>query len=358
MEKEKAENGYQVTVADIAGLMESLQSSLLSYWEYDPEAKLKDEEDTKGKGKPVASQVPKERKIDATEMLQGERLTSAVEDDQTFKKRPIVFFMDEAHKLPALVDNQLSLKVFLDTLLVLTKQDRLCHVLFSTSDSFFHHFLRVMNVGHHAQILTLGDCTREDTHSYFQKQIMPSVPDTMASRVDFEQIYEAFGGKLAHIHDYISAWVTADTKMTPYTSAIFIQAYTLLQFHLTRSKFETYSPLSTAIAGTSTDNDDAKFSPDDLLYVMRKMVEEPYSMPYFALCREIGTEQVDSMIKTRILELRWTKSMTPEANWIERKWSEDGIERPIVLPMTKIIRRAMEVVLREENQEKKSEKEA
>ena len=365
MEKEKAENGYRVTVADIASLMESLQSSLLRYWEYDPKAEPKDEEDPEGRSKSNTSLTPRERKVDATETLQGERLTPAakdenqerdVGDDQTFKKKPLVFLMDEAHKLPALVDNQLSLKVFLDTLLVLTKQDRLCHVLFSTSDSFFHHFLRVMNVGHHAQLLTLGDCTREDTHSYFQKQIMSSVPDNLASRLDFENIYDAFGGKLAHIHDYVSAWVTADAKMTPYTSAIFIQAYTLLQFHLTRSKFETYSPLSTAIAGTSTQNDDAKFSSDDLLYVMRKMVEEPYSMPYFALCREIGTEQVDSMIKTRILELRWTKTMTPEANWIERKWSEDGIERPIVLPMTRIIRRAMEVVLREEGPRKKSEK--
>ncbi|KAK5937605.1 hypothetical protein PMZ80_010225 [Knufia obscura] len=357
MEKEQAEGGYAVTVADLANLMESLQSASLKYWEYDPKTKSKKQKDAEGQDEPNRSNDLQKHQTNTPETLQGERSVKAEDntntskgddDDKTFKKRPIVFLMDEAHKLPALVDDQLSLKVLLDTLLVLTKQDRLCHVLLSTSDSFFHHFLRKMNVGHHAQLLTVGDCTREDTHSYFKEHIMLSVPASLASRLEFEPIYEAFGGKLAHINNYVSAWVNADGKMTPYISAIFIQAYTLLQFHLTRAKFETYSPLSTAIAGTNDEDDDAKFTPDDLLYVMRKMVDEPYSMPYFGLCREIGTEQVDSMIKTRILELRWTKSMTPEQNWVERKWSEDGVERPVVLPMTRIIRRAMEVVLREE----------
>lgn len=342
-EKESQEGGYQVTVADLASLMESLQSCLLKYWEYDPQAAA--EEKQKKEENSDSNRQRAERKVE-TQDSQGDPTK------QVFKKRPIVFLMDEAHKLPALMNDQLSLKVFLDTLLVLTKQDRLCHVIFSTSDSFFQHFLRSMNVGHHSQVITIGDCPPEDTLQYFHEKILPSVPKRLASSlsIHYDEIYDAFSGKLSHINDYISSWVNADGDLKPYQSAIFIQAYTLLEFHLTRTKFETYSPLSTAVAGTSTEADDAKFSPDELIYVMRKLVKSPFSMPYFELCREIGTNQVDSMIKTRILELRWTRSATAEDEWVERVWSQDGIERPIVLPMTRIIRRAMEVVLKEEDE--------
>lgn len=82
---------------------------------------------------------------------------------------------------------------------------------------------------------------------------------------------------------------------------------------------------------------------------MRKLVEPPYSLPYFDLCRKIGTAQTDAMIKTRVLDLRWTKSISPEQDWVERVWSKDGVERPIVLPMTRIVRRAMEIALKEES---------
>ncbi|KAK5095620.1 hypothetical protein LTS08_008013 [Lithohypha guttulata] len=353
-ESEKQEGGHEVTVADLASLMESVQSCLLRYWEYDPSAKVKK---TAENGEKPSDKRPAVRKVENEESEESEEPA----EQPVFKKRPIVFFLDEAHKLPALVDDQLSLKVFLDTLLVLTKQDRLCHVIFSSSDSFFHHFLRSMNVGHHTQVLTVGDCPYEDTLRYFHERMLPTVPKRLASKLSthFDDIWNAFGGKLSHVNDYISNWVNTDGETTPYQSDIFIQAYTLLQFHLTHSKFETFSPLSTAVAGTSSEDDDAKFTPKDLVYVMRKLVESPYSMPYFDLCRQIGTAQVDSMIKTRILELRWTRTVTPEEDWVERVWSKDGIERPVVMPMTRIIRKAMEVVLKEEDaREAQKQKEA
>jgi hypothetical protein len=345
-DKEGKEGGYTTTVADLASLMESVQSALLRYWEYDP-TKTSDEKD----GDPSnAKDKPAERKIEkavASTMLQADPHSTK----PTFKKRPIVFLFDEAHKLPALLDDQLSLKVLLDTLLVLTKQDRLCHVLFCTSDPFFQHFLRSMNVGHHAQLMTIGDCSREETLTYFLEQMVPAVPKNLAGQLGthFDEIWDAFGGKLSHVNDYIASWVNADGHLTPLQSAIFIQAYTLLQIHLTRSSFETFSPLSTATAGTSTKEDDARFTRDDLLFIMRTLTQPPYSAPYFTLCRQIGTPQLDSMIQARILEVRWTRTVTPEEGWVERLWSEDGVERPVVLPMTRMIRKAMEVVLGEED---------
>ena len=362
-ETEQNNPEFKVSVADLADLMETLQSCLLRYWEYDPKAKaeekkkLEDEKLQHGEN----SQQPSARKVDvASANIAPINMASTTtagntkgKEDQTaedsiLKKRPIVFFMDEAHKLPALVTDQLSLKVFLDTLLVLTKQDRLCHVILSTSDSFFQHFLRSMNVGHHSQIMTVGDCSKEETHEFFKDEIMPLVPEGLKAKLDFEEVYEAFGGKLSHIQDYMSVWINSEGEMSPYRSAIFTQAYTLLQFHLTHESFDTYSPLSTATAWANSD-DETQFTRTDLLYVMRKLVSPPYSLPYFDLCRKIGTAQADSMVKTRVLDLRWTRSVSPEQEWVERVWSEDGIERPIVLPMTRIVRKAMEVALREED---------
>lgn len=390
----------EITVAHLADLMETLQSCLLKYWEYDPQAKAREEaEKEKSKGEEESSaqgeDVKPARRVPAVEEQTasgdgaarksqdvGSSATSenskagesAGADDgkPIFKKRPIVFLLDEAHKLPALINDQLSLKVFLDAMLVLTKQDRLCHAIFSTSDSFFQHFLRAMNVGHHAQLLTVGDCSKNEARAYFQDEVVPRIPENLRGKIDFEQVYAAFGGKLSHISDYVSAWVNKEGKdLEPLQSAIFTQAYTLLQFHMTNKEFETYSPLSTATAwagsggggrgetpkigtGNSSGEDDTgRFSRDDLIYVMRRLVEPPYSLPYFALCRTIGTPQADAMIKTRVLDLRWTRTVTPEQDGVEEVWSRDGIERPIVLPMTRIVRRAMEVVLRELDAEEK-----
>lgn len=361
-DREEKNPEYKVTVADLADLMETLQSCLLKYWEYDPKAKLEAERAKNQEADKSKTDQPKQlREIDNVKDDAGtadpkgrivepqteEDKKAKAEEDNLFKKRPIVFLVDEAHKLPALIDDQLSLKVFLDTLLVLTKQDRLCHVILSTSDSFFQHFLRSMNVGHHSQLMTIGDCTKSETRQFFKDEIMPTVPDDLKSRVDFEEVYAAFGGKLSHISDYMSVWVNkSGQSVTPLNSAIFTQAYTLLQFHLTHESFDTYSPLSTATAWANPE-DETQFSRKDLVYVMRKLVKTPFSLPYFELCRDIGTAQTDAMIKTRVLDLRWTGTVSPEQDWIERCWSKDGVERPIVLPMTRIVRRAMEVVLGE-----------
>ncbi|CCG83165.1 protein of unknown function [Taphrina deformans PYCC 5710] len=361
LEDKESNSDYNVSVADIASLMETLQSCLLKYWEYDPNAKKEDEQNKKKMLNTKSEQSSKRRQVDSVneksedESGKSRGTEGKAEEgpkhhrEESFVRRPVVFLMDEAHKLPALVSDQLSLKVFLDTLLVLTKQDRLCHVLLCTSDSFFQHFLRSMNVGHHAQIMTIGDCTKEETYAYLMDELITAVPADMRVKVDFEGMYAAFGGKLSHISDYLTAWINSGGELKPYQSAIFTQAYTLLNFHLTHEQFETFSPLSTATAGKEN-QEDSQFSRKDLIYVMRKLVEPPYSLPYFDLCRKIGTHQADAMIKTRILDLRWTKTVSPEQEWIERIWSEDGVERPIVLPMTRIVRRAMEVVLREDDE--------
>lgn len=91
---------------------------------------------------------------------------------RTHKKMP-VFFFDEAHKLsviflssivfsglitvcytsrPALIKSTDTMKCLLDSMLVLTKQDRLCHVIHATSDPFYQTWLRQLNVMQHCKV--------------------------------------------------------------------------------------------------------------------------------------------------------------------------------------------------------------
>ena len=39
---------------------------------------------------------------------------------------------------------------------------------------------------------------------FFNERVIPRVPERIRRNVNFENIYEAFGGKLAHWHDYIT----------------------------------------------------------------------------------------------------------------------------------------------------------
>ncbi|EGO01031.1 hypothetical protein SERLA73DRAFT_27658, partial [Serpula lacrymans var. lacrymans S7.3] len=81
------------------------------------------------------------------------------------KKMPVIFF-DEAHKLPALIQSTDTMKCLLDSMLVLTKQDRLCHVIHATSDPFYQTWLRQLNVMQHCKIITIGDCSKAETRSF------------------------------------------------------------------------------------------------------------------------------------------------------------------------------------------------
>ena len=54
------------------------------------------------------------------------------------------------------------------------------------------------------QILTIGDCTKAETLIYYRERVLPRVPERLQAGLDFGELFEAFGGKLAHWHDYIT----------------------------------------------------------------------------------------------------------------------------------------------------------
>ena len=90
--------------------------------------------------------------------------------------------------------------------------------------------------------------------------------------------------------------------------------------------FRIYSPLTTPHiqgAGSMMSNGDQhssmsssrppEFSAMQLLKVMSRLAApETHYLPYFHLCRELGVRAVDGMVKGRVLDLRWTETVTRE----------------------------------------------
>ncbi|KAL1742195.1 hypothetical protein HDZ31DRAFT_66205 [Schizophyllum fasciatum] len=383
---------HQIRTSDIARLMELFQSSLLKYWTFDPE-KGKEGKEKQGKGKArenadAASQASSRwglRRRRASEDLAEERRLQeehrpSTETDRATnrtlsgseskrpeppkKRMPVVFF-DEAHRLPDLlsapstVGCATAMQCLLDAMLVLTKQDRLCHVVFATSDAFFHTWLRRYNVLQHAKFLTIGDCTKAETRAFFQDRLLPRVPPRLQAGygMQFERLYAAFGGHLTHWADYVTDYVNACGGLDIKQSSHFLQAHALLNLLVIHTaqrdgklgdeddgsdgdvtpnqsmatllpnggrapagstapgpRAHTPSTMRT-LAPVQPDNDEDgahAFTALQLLRVMSRLRQE-HALPYFGLCREYGVAAVDGMVRARVLDIRWTDPVADEA---------------------------------------------
>ncbi|EJD01993.1 uncharacterized protein FOMMEDRAFT_109071 [Fomitiporia mediterranea MF3/22] len=283
-----------IKTSDIARLMELFQSALLHYWQFKPalppssqaessppqnnhsrignsvrrigtfkrrerkegtaEGSAESEETKVAPGSananPDANTAAQEESGQITEKVgppaeqkcetpvNGEESSAGEKKDLLPKKRIPVIFFDEAHKLPALIRSTEAMKCLLDAMLVLTKQDRLCHVVHATSDGFYQTWLRGLNIMQHCKIICIGDCSRHEAHTYFFEKLLPTIPSHLLppSEEDkeemFERLYAAFGGKLVHWSDFVDDWVNADGNLPIERSSHFLQAYTLLNLQL------------------------------------------------------------------------------------------------------------------------------
>lgn len=266
-----------IRTSDISRLMELFQSSLLKYRDFQPE----NEESKHGPRRPRRPSTtpsdnttvdldpsPTKRKPrwNLRKRLMKKKYKAQVEQepigngngngvekdlDRPKKKMPVIFF-DEAHRLPTLIKSADTMKCLLESMLVLTKQDRLCHVIHATSDPFYQTWLRQLNVMQHCKILTIGDCSKSETRIFFRDHLLPRVPERIRPGLDFEQLYEAFGGRLAHWKDYITDYINSNGTLDVKQSSHFLQAHSLLNLHIIHSsQSETSQPQATT-AGAST----------------------------------------------------------------------------------------------------------
>ncbi|KAF8842845.1 hypothetical protein BDN67DRAFT_965290 [Paxillus ammoniavirescens] len=353
--------GSQVRTSDVARLMELFQTSLLKYAEFEPPEDISEfthqgrkESDISSERTQVNNSPPphqhrwffkrKDRK--ASDGARGMSSSVIKEPEKLSKKMPVLFF-DEAHKLPSLIQSTDTMKCLLDSMLVLTKQDRLCHVIHATSDPFYQTWLRQLNVMQHCKILTIGDCSKSETRTFFFERMLLRVPEALRHALSFELLYEAFGGKLAHWQDYINEYVTAGGNFDVKQSSHFLQAHSVLNLHIIHSSQvvsatgarDPTTPSTPAPRPRSSGPDalhaglgpagfrsytshrdsygieehSADFSAMQLLKVMSKLSQPgTQHLPYFLLCRELGVRAVDGMIKGRVLNLHWTEAIGKE----------------------------------------------
>ncbi|KAJ7028689.1 hypothetical protein C8F04DRAFT_963618 [Mycena alexandri] len=341
-----------VRTSDVARLMELFQSSLLKYREFEPV----EEEASKPKHRDPPPEDSSNRRHFFSRKDKGKNKATEPsekeppEKTKPPKKIPVIFF-DEAHRLPALIQSTETMKCLLDSMLVLTKQDRLCHVMHATSDPFYQTWLRQLNVMQHCKIITVGDCSKAETRAFFDERIIPQVPRRLRARLNFDNLYDAFGGKLAHWHDYCTDYVNSNGTLEIKQSSHFLQAHALLNLHLIHSSqsategpgsdgkgrvvsnpdsihpglgpagFKIYSPITNPhgpspedkSSAISTGYYSADFTAMELLKVMGRLAQPNVQyLPYFPLCRELGVRAVDGMVKGRVLDLRWTEPVTDE----------------------------------------------
>lgn len=156
-------------------------------------------------------------------------------------------------------------------------------------------------------------------------------------------------------------------------SSHFLQAHALLNLQLIHARpcpskvqdegaeasapssgFQIYSPLRNSSPGgmeSPVDGNDGNSSPftvPDLLKVMSRLAPgKEEALSYFALCRELGALAVDGMVRGRILELRWSSTVTDEGEPRSVLESRKEIVGPTVVPTTPVIKFAMGKVLEE-----------
>jgi hypothetical protein len=91
-----------------------MKSALLQYWNFEPK---KDEKEGKEEADPKNELEPAERVIKPEGSHTGSHPGAKDESQTPPPKKVPVFFLDEAHKLPALVPDEDAIKMFLDSVL-------------------------------------------------------------------------------------------------------------------------------------------------------------------------------------------------------------------------------------------------
>ncbi|TIC06679.1 hypothetical protein E3Q16_00906 [Wallemia mellicola] len=266
--------GQTPSSTDISRLFELLQNALLNYWNHDPSLSEAERRELNEK-----STLPEPK----------ERVTTG--NLNKLNRKIPVLLIDEAHRLPQLLDEKHSdtLKIILDGLTVLTKQERLLHTIFCTSDSMFMHTLMSYNVLPHTQVFHLTDPSIESIKAYLKDHILLQVKQShLHPHIldNFDNLYGVLGGKFIHWKDYLLGdWLHDGLSISQ--SKVATHAKITVESHL-------YPP-----SGLS--------APPNTLALLQKIADLIDNSPLdiFTARRDYGQETVDALLNNKILEVRW-----------------------------------------------------
>jgi ATPase domain predominantly from Archaea len=126
-----------------------------------------------------------------------------------------VLFVDEANKLQAILPNEIQRRRVFDTLFALTKEQKLMHVVFATSDFAMLDWMESEATSTSLVTRYLSNFSRSDAKKYFQEYVLPVLRVTDDGKgveffaEDWEKIYGVTGGNAGAIlsvsHEYYSS---------------------------------------------------------------------------------------------------------------------------------------------------------
>ncbi|TIA90198.1 hypothetical protein E3P99_01729 [Wallemia hederae] len=277
--------GVSPSATDISRLMELFQNALLNYWNHDPTLT---EEERKELSKKSTLPEPKQR------------ITSG--NPNKLNRKIPVLLIDEAHRLPQLLnqDSSDALKIIFDGLTVLTKQERLLHTILCTSDPMFMNTLMDYNVLTHTQVLHLTDPSKESIREYLKDHLLLQVKQShLHPHIldNFDNLYAVLGGKYIHWKDYLLGdWLHDGLSVSQ--SKVATHAKIMIESHLYPSPGLSPPPNTVALLHAIAESSDDK------------------PLDVFEARRKFGQEEVDALIRNKILEVRWG-SVISRSNFLD-----------------------------------------
>ncbi|RGB30612.1 Archaeal ATPase-domain-containing protein [Rhizophagus diaphanus] len=295
---------------DLAKLLEKLRIGLLMYHEADLNEKMEKKE-----------KKEEEENIDKIEHRIFDH------DDARRKKIPIIVF-DEAHKLRYLLNDKEALQMLFDALMVFTIQDRLCHVIHITSDSFYEKLLAKNNILHHTKSLIIGDLYQSEISKYFHGTLVPSIPQEIRGRIlrMENDLHGILGGKILHWKSFVQDYIISRGKLTIESFEPFIRA----KHQLT-------------LLSKNLPPDDELIPIDPIINICHYFIKMN-KVPYYHLCKEFTQAVIDALIEKRILEYRLIDEIGDVCD------KPEG--RPFVIPSSCLMKHAMKSFVKKGNDDK------
>ncbi|RIB12848.1 hypothetical protein C2G38_2199567 [Gigaspora rosea] len=250
---------------------------------------------------------------------------------------PPILVIDEANMFNQLGSSEkgkLLLKSILNWMVVNTKEKGRFHIVLTFSDSFFFNWIVNLLYIPHATPYVVGDLSKEEAEIYFEKHVLPQY-ECKELEGKFDHVRKITGTRMLIIDRHVKEYKNFDGKLEDSKFSIYRSEYNKLNRGLYPKKlrypdkpnpplWEGYYLIKTMEAIVKAENQ-GYILEDDLI-------------------KEIGSEQVDSLVDYNFLHRRPTKQY---ANDI------DPTKEIILTAMNQPSVRAMESHLSKVTQSKK-----
>lgn len=219
-----------------------------------------------------------------------------------------VLFVDEANRLRTVLrdsDGQSALESFFEWLILHTKEKQQFHVLMASSDSFFNRWVEKYIGSSRYVTYVLGHLDRNEAKKYWE-MILLSEYEGFLKKANlalpkYDDVYSVCGGSMflmdRFIREYCEQKGGGLIGSDPNNFSMVIQEQ--------RRLMRALSPVK-----TFQENDPPKWCRNELINLMKMMIDESGIINYDTVCEKLGISVINSLIEYNIVHLRPTSSLS------------------------------------------------